>query len=168
MCNIRHFLLFFATSLIASGVSSAPIEIGDDGKLERSIFRLMDVQQAQLQTPLNATGAQRSVANSQYPVITRSMSASGRHSTVRRVHAGTGNLFLIGNDFYSTTWLRKNHDQLKALGAQGIVVNVPNVQSFAQLKRMANGLSLVAASVDDLAQQLNLKHYPVLITESAR
>ncbi len=168
MCNFRYSLLLFAAIVVANGVIAAPTEIGDHGQMERSLLRSMEVKQTQLQTPLNATGAQRSVAKSQYPVITRSMSASGRHSTVRRVHAGTGNLFLIGNDFYSTTWLRKNHDQLKALGAQGIVVNVPNAQSFAQLKRMANGLSLVAASVDDLAQQLNLKHYPVLITESAR
>ncbi len=169
MCNSRCFLLVLvAASLMANGITAAPTEIGDYGKVERSMIHPMKVQQTQLRTPMSSAKAQRSIAKSHYPVITRSMSASGRHSTVRRVHAGTGNLFLIGNDFYSTTWLRKNHAQLKALGAQGIVVNVPNAQSFAQLKQMANGLPLVAASVDDLAQQLKLKHYPVLITESER
>jgi len=149
-------------------VSGAPLELANYGMQEKALLDQSHTQNNQVSAPFSAARAQRSIALHQYPVVTKSMRPSGRHSTVNRTHTGSGNVFLIGTDFYSTSWLRKNHAQLKQLGARGIVVNVPNAQSFARLKQLANGLPLVAASVEDLARQLNLTHYPVLITESVR
>lgn len=164
LCSI----LLMTTALLSLCVSSAPLELADYGIHEKALLDQSHTQNNQVSAPFSATRAQRSIALHQYPVVTKSMRPSGRHSTVHRAHTGSGNVFLIGTDFYSTSWLRKNHAQLIQLGARGIVVNVPNAQSFARLKQFANGLPLVAASVEDLARQLNLTHYPILITESVR
>lgn len=168
MFRTRYFAALWIAALLSSGSMATPVELSDHGKLEQTIFGSVVDQTQKARTPFTPTRARQSVAVKQYPVITRSMTPSGRHPTVHRAHAGSGNVFFVGTDFYSTTWLRKNHRQLKQLGAQGIVVNVANAGSFAQLKMIAKGLPLVAASVDDLARQLNIKHYPILITEPER
>lgn len=163
MLALLTLLVLFAQSSMA-----APVELADHGVTETALLGDTSVLESHSKALPSANSVQRSIKRHQYPVVTRSMSASGRHATVHRGHAGTGNVFLVGTDFYSTSWLRKNYSQLKQLGAQGIVVNVPSAIAFAQLKALAGDLPLIAASVDDLAKQLNLKHYPVLITESKR
>ncbi len=168
MFKVRFIFALLATILFNWESMATPVELSDHGKLEQTIFGAIGDQTPKASTPLTPTRARQSVAVKQYPVVTKSMTPSGRHSTVHRSHAGTGNVFFVGTDFYSTSWLRKNHRQLKQLGAQGIAVNVANARSFAQLKMIAKGLPLVAASVDDLARQLNIKHYPILITEPAQ
>jgi len=167
--SLKRTLFVLLLSATTSGMTmGAPIELGHYAQLERSIVPEINTPAISANKLYSAASAQRSIVTQQYPVITKTLSASGRHSTVYRAHAGTGNVFLIGADFYSTSWLRKNHEQLKKLGAQGIVVNVRDAHSFSQLKNLAKGLPLIAASFDDLAILLNLKHYPVLITESVR
>ncbi len=168
MFKVRYFFALLIAVLLPSVSTAAPLELSDHGRLEQTIFGHLDARRTQARAPFTSARARRSLAVNQYPVVTKSMTPSGRHSTVHRSHAGTGNVFFVGTDFYSTSWLRKNHRQLKQLGAQGIAVNVANSRSFAQLKMIAKGLPLVAASVDDLARQLNIKHYPILITEPAQ
>jgi integrating conjugative element protein (TIGR03765 family) len=73
-------------------------------------------------------------------------------------------LFLIGDDAQSRAWLRTRIDTLRTLRAAGFVVNVDSLDALAALRQLASGLTLTAASGDDLAQRLGLHHYPVLIT----
>ena len=73
-------------------------------------------------------------------------------------------LFLVGDDERSRTWLRQRVDSLQALGAVGLVVNVNTAEGLARLRDLAPGLTLSPASGDDLAQRLDIRHYPVLIT----
>lgn len=76
-------------------------------------------------------------------------------------------LFLIGDDPRSITWLQQRYLILRELNAMGLVVNVDSPAALNQLRQAAPGLTLSPVSADDLAQRLQLQHYPVLITAGA-
>lgn len=76
-------------------------------------------------------------------------------------------LFLVGDDELSRSWLSQRRDQLQQLHAVGIVVNVASAERFAEVQRWADGLQMVPAPSNDLAQRLGIKHYPLLITATA-
>lgn len=76
-------------------------------------------------------------------------------------------LFLIGDDPRSHTWLQRLYPNLRELNAVGLVVNVDSPTALDQLRKLAPELTLSPVSADDLAQRLNLQHYPVLITAEA-
>lgn len=76
-------------------------------------------------------------------------------------------VFLIGDDPRSRDWLRRRLNQLRALGAIGLVVQVETPQALAALRALAPGLTLAPVSGDELAQRLGVRHYPVLITATA-
>ena len=73
-------------------------------------------------------------------------------------------LFLVGDDEFSRTWLRQRATVLLALNAVGLVVNVDTAEGLSRLRELAPGLTLSPVSGDDLAQRLEIRHYPVLIT----
>ena len=75
--------------------------------------------------------------------------------------------FIIGNDARSRAWLREHSEQLRELGAAGIVVNVDTLEELRSLRRLAPDLTLSPSHGDDIAQRLDLSHYPVLITSTA-
>ncbi|WP_095101707.1 integrating conjugative element protein [Pseudomonas sp. Irchel 3A5] len=75
-------------------------------------------------------------------------------------------MFLIGDDELSRDWLAARIDVLRELNAVGLVVNVEKYESLQELRRLANGLELAPASADQLAEILNLDHYPALITST--
>lgn len=76
-------------------------------------------------------------------------------------------LFIVGDDTRSRAWLRARYEQLRALGASGLVVNVASLDALKSLRRLVPGLLLSPSAGDDFAQRLNLAHYPVLITATA-
>ncbi|TPG90328.1 integrating conjugative element protein [Pseudomonas caspiana] len=87
----------------------------------------------------------------------------------RRLLSATGlpAFFLIGDDARSRTWLKQRLAALIKLNAVGLVVNVESKVALDNLRQVATGLTLTPVSADDLAQRLNLKHYPALITASS-
>ncbi|CAB3647896.1 integrating conjugative element protein [Achromobacter pestifer] len=80
--------------------------------------------------------------------------------------AGLSPLFLVGDDERSRAWLRQRVATLRDLNATGLVVNVESASGLAALRTLVPGLTLTPTSGDDLAERLNLRHYPVLITAS--
>jgi integrating conjugative element protein (TIGR03765 family) len=87
----------------------------------------------------------------------------------RRVLDVTGlpSFFLIGEDARSRNWLRQRLPALMKMNAVGLVVNVESKAALDSLRQAAAGLTLTPVSADELAQRLNLRHYPVLITASS-
>ena len=87
----------------------------------------------------------------------------------RRVLDATGlpSFFLIGEDARSRNWLRQRLPALMKMNAVGLVVNVESKAALDSLRQAAAGLTLTPVSADELAQRLNLRHYPVLITASS-
>lgn len=74
-------------------------------------------------------------------------------------------VFIIGYDALSLNWLRHNLEQLKQHRATGIVVNVENSDQLRQLRQAADGLEVNPVPGDFIAKQLDLTHYPALISQ---
>ena len=77
----------------------------------------------------------------------------------------TAPLFMIGADPRSEQWLIQHRARLVQLGAVGMLVEVPDEAALNRLIALAKGLTLLPASGSDLAESLDLDHYPVLITK---
>lgn len=75
-------------------------------------------------------------------------------------------LFLIGTDPRSRRWLLQYRDRLQELQAVGFVVEAGSLQEFRALEEIALDLRLSPAPAVQLAKQLGLRHYPVLISRT--
>ncbi len=78
-------------------------------------------------------------------------------------------VFLIGTDPLSKTWLLERRQTLIGLGAVGVLVEAKNKAAVAEINKLCQGLRLIPASADDIAEKLAqqaipLTHYPVLIS----
>lgn len=73
-------------------------------------------------------------------------------------------LFLVGQDLASLDWLSRHAQALRDLGASGLAVEVADVQALRRIQAAAPGVNIWPVSGDDIAEQLKLEHYPVLIT----
>ena len=72
--------------------------------------------------------------------------------------------FLIGSDARSRQWLQDYRDQLKKIGAMGMLVQADTVDDLRTMAKLADGLSILPASGSDIAEALGISHYPVLIS----
>lgn len=73
-------------------------------------------------------------------------------------------LFLVGQDAVSLEWLAQHAQRLQDLGASGLAVEVTDAQALRRIQATAQGLDIWPVSGDDIAERLELQHYPVLIT----
>ncbi|MFK0270507.1 integrating conjugative element protein [Pseudomonas asiatica] len=73
-------------------------------------------------------------------------------------------LFLVGQDAASLQWLSRHAKALQDLGANGLAVEVDDAQALRRIQTAAPGLNIWPVSGDDIAERLELEHYPVLIT----
>ena len=61
-------------------------------------------------------------------------------------------------------WLTQHAPALKRLGANGLAVEVVDAAALQRIQAVAPGLAIWPVSGDDIAERLELEHYPVLIT----
>ncbi|WP_409319721.1 integrating conjugative element protein [Pseudomonas putida] len=73
-------------------------------------------------------------------------------------------LFLVGQDTTSLEWLSRHAQALQDLGANGLAVEVDDVRALRRIQTAAPRLNIWPVSGDDIAERLELEHYPVLIT----
>lgn len=73
-------------------------------------------------------------------------------------------LFLVGADTASLAWLVQRAPALKRLGANGLAVEVADAAALQRIQAIAPGLAIWPVNGDDIAERLELDHYPVLIT----
>lgn len=73
-------------------------------------------------------------------------------------------LFLVGHDATSLEWLAKHAQTLQELGASGLAVEVADAPALRRIQEAAPGVDIWPVSGDDIAERLELEHYPVLIT----
>ncbi|WMU73232.1 integrating conjugative element protein [Enterobacter bugandensis] len=79
---------------------------------------------------------------------------------------GIGALFLIGDDVQSRAWLAENAQALTTRHAAGLIVSVDSASAVESLRDLAPGVLMAPASGSELARRLQLRHYPVLITDT--
>ncbi|HEJ1057349.1 TPA: integrating conjugative element protein [Pseudomonas putida] len=73
-------------------------------------------------------------------------------------------LFLVGADAASLAWLAQHAPALKRLGANGLAVEVADAAALQRIQSVVPELTIWPVSGDDIAERLELEHYPVLIT----
>ncbi|WP_409488510.1 integrating conjugative element protein [Pseudomonas promysalinigenes] len=73
-------------------------------------------------------------------------------------------LFMVGQDATSLEWLSRHAQALQDLGANGLAVEVDDVQALRRIQTAAPRLNIWPVSGDDIAERLELDHYPLLIT----
>lgn len=139
---------------------SAPVVIQDTGNTVPSVQYLSHVLHGadrEDESPLVA-----------FPVSTADMAPGELHQQGMRLpHAQwmTQPVFLLGSDPFSRAWLERNNAALATLQAAGIVVSVPDAQTFKALQRVSN-VPLAPASAPALVQalrQLGVAVYPVIV-----
>jgi len=99
------------------------------------------------------------------PIVTGNMQP-GRLEQRKLSLAGMMPIFLIGDDTFSKQWLSAQRSRLQSIAATGLVVNVADSNSLQELRDIAEELTLLPVSGEDLAARLQLANYPVLITET--
>ena len=75
-------------------------------------------------------------------------------------------LFIIGCDALSRQWLSQFSGRLQQMGAVGLVVEAETLADYQAMVAIAPDIRLSPAPASQLAQQLALRHYPVLISAS--
>ncbi|MBF8668205.1 integrating conjugative element protein [Pseudomonas putida] len=73
-------------------------------------------------------------------------------------------LFLVGQDAVSLEWLSRHAQALQDLGANGLAVEVDDARALRRIQTAAPRLNIWPVSGDDIAERLELDHYPLLIT----
>jgi integrating conjugative element protein (TIGR03765 family) len=106
----------------------------------------------------------KSIAQSILPVRTPTMSPG-------KVDAYTVNLtqmsrpfFIIGSDSFSQKWLAKHAQKLVQLGAVGMLVQAETEADLRRIADLGPDLRIAPVNGTDVAKNLHLKHYPVLIS----
>lgn len=72
-------------------------------------------------------------------------------------------VFLVGSDRRSLAWLQQHKDQLRELGAVGLLVQAETTADLRAIARIADGLQIAPASGTSIAKAVGVSHYPVLI-----
>jgi len=99
-----------------------------------------------------------------YPVVTKNMTPGIIKPRKVDLPLLSQPIFLVGDDSLSKTWLLANKPELVKLKAVGLLVKAINAADYEEMQDMAKPLQLLPVSGTPIAKNLNLKHYPVLIT----
>lgn len=168
---VTAFALGFACG---AGASDAPFIVADHGgDSALPYYRALNLQpRTHRETDTARTLPTPHIPKSRYseadmlPVHSPRLTAGTEKARVIAIE-GLSPFFLIGDDATSRAWLLARRDALRALQAIGFMVEVHTAADLQALRQLAPDLTLVPASADDLAQRLDIRHYPVLITPTA-
>lgn len=159
---MRFQLAVCGVLLISSPLLSMaePVVVYDSGRT-----KLLPIQPQTLHLQTSAT-ANFDVQIDALPVKTPSLSPGKVIS--RRIDRPYLDrpVFMVGADPLSMRWLLLHHVQLKQINAIGLAVNVETQAQLQQLQKAAGGVAIHPLAGDVIASQLDLQHYPVLITAS--
>ena len=72
--------------------------------------------------------------------------------------------FLIGVDPQSKQWLNENKNTLRDINATGLVIQANTALEVSELREIAPEIDFSFARTNELVTNLNLTHYPVLVS----
>lgn len=101
------------------------------------------------------------------PIVSKKLSPGKVEPRLINANGLIRPFFMVGDDELSIAWLTARASYLTELQAVGLVVNVKQASHFNQLKRLVPTILMLPTSGDDIADRLNLSHYPVLITATS-
>ncbi|MGS2722106.1 integrating conjugative element protein [Porticoccus sp. GXU_MW_L64] len=98
------------------------------------------------------------------PITTPSMTPGKVATTAKSFPHLQQPLFLIGTDPTSRTWLKARRESLIQAGAVGLIVEATSLEDIQRITKIAPELRMVPASAESIANQLGIRHYPILIS----
>ncbi len=169
--DILALLLFTLGTLASHLIQASPVVIHDAGgePLAPYIQRMFEEEpsgetERNKRTPTQDNVGQASVPF-MLPIITPEMSPGRVTSRPIDQPFMSRPLFMIGSGRFSRQWFIQNRERLSELNAAGMLVQVDSIKDLRTMARLSEGfnLQIMPASGSDIARQLGLKHYPVLI-----
>lgn len=153
------------TGALSSGTAIAvPAVIYDSGQTKPMGHYLAAIEKEQSRTGIHPPPAVNpSLKN--LPVRTPEMTPGLVAAKRIDQHHLSRPLFLLGSDDRSKRWLHQYREKLIQAQAVGMIVNVETKQELNELERIGRGLKMVAAPGSQLAKELGITHYPILISE---
>ncbi|TYA23477.1 integrating conjugative element protein [Aggregatibacter actinomycetemcomitans] len=163
---MKKTVLILLSSLILPTLTHAELKVIADigGESAVHFYEALQPDQSMVEAHPNAIPATLTESDI-LPVVSHRLSP-GHITPVSMNLSGIQPIFLIGADNTSAQWLKNNYQQLVAMHATGLVVNVKTVDELMTLRRLAPELPLLPTPGNDLAERLKLQHYPALLTES--
>ena len=154
------FAIVAHLAMPAAAAQQAVLTVVEDRGGSSALPYYQSIAPEPLNAPLAATGVR---AGGAFPVSTPELSPGPVQERVINA-AGLQPIFIVGDDPSSQAWLTQKLQQLQAMQAVGLAVNVSNAARLQEIRRWAPGLRVMPVPASDLAVRLRLQHYPVLIT----
>ncbi len=139
---------------------AAPTVIYDSGNTQSLMGYLVSINPAD--GPRKTRPSQR--MPHVYPVITAELSPNTVTPRAINYPHLQQPLFIVGYDALSFRWLQTVQPTLRHHQAVGLVVNVDTEQQFEAIQALVPDLELYPGSGSQLAKEIDLQHYPVLIS----
>ena len=158
-------LLWLGQSL--SVAQAQLIEIADHGGVPTTVYyeRITKDDPEETAEPLSAAQVAQYALKNRLPIQSKLLTP-GRvkaRKWPQQAFMGT-NIAMVGYDKVSVKWLKLNKKQLQTQHVMIMVINVKTEQQFKKIQTFLPDNQVLAMSGDDVAKQLKIKHYPVLIT----
>ena len=163
---------FLITILLTANIYASPIVIYDNQKQSKSItpylpFEKPKLDEKQLKSSLpKPNNINFNNLKQRFPIITSNMQVG--HVAKRSIqYAPNRALCLLGDDEVSINWLKRNYQFLKQINTVCLFVNIKSQKRFTILQTQFKAIEFQAISVNDIADQLGLIRYPVLIYQGS-
>ena len=157
----KRILLISICLLGSQAAQAEPIVIYDSGKTQPLEHPGVTNQQLQ-----SSPATPHNVNHQRLPVVTLNLSPGRVQSRPGKYPYLSFPLFIVGYDSLSITWLQEHQEKLKAYSALGLAVNVQTEQQLNKLQQAAGGIKIVPVPGTELAKDLSIKHYPVLVSRT--
>lgn len=99
------------------------------------------------------------------PITTPSMRPGKVVATPKALQHLQRPLFLVGSDAESKRWLADRHEQLRRIGAVGLLIEANDRKDVDAVLAIADGLQVIPASAESFARRLGLTYYPILLSK---
>lgn len=161
MNSIKCLLLACVCSLTELALAEPEI-IYDSGNTRPTGIHLKEhrIQLSEMPQPPDI----ENLSIAKYPVTTTKLSVGPVESREVKLPPAFHPVFIVGCDEVSRRWLKIKHDRLLELRAVGLLVEVNSQRDLQELQTQFPRLLFMPMSVDRIAEQMPVKHYPVLIT----
>ena len=161
-------------SLLAA--ERAPIEVIHDGYNTipaKPYYRQIEIKQAKMSEAMDE--ARKQLAMLEKPPSQPVSLATYFPMRTSELHVGEPRqkiipqlpipMFIIGMDARSLNWLEANFDELKAIGARGVVVQAESYEKYEHLQKraIAKGVLITATPGDPIAEVYEIQTYPMLL-----
>ena len=162
----------FLTLLLGQylSVQAELIEISDHGGISPSLYyERITKDDPQENTPMgqpfNSEQVEQYALKNRLPIQSKLLTPGRVKAQKWQQQAFMGtSIALVGYDKTSVKWIKLKKKQLQKQGTVIMLVNVKTEQQVKKIQAFLPGNQILAMSGDDVARQLKIRHYPVLIT----